>query len=155
MFLFSGQKINNFFSNASNTKPPKFQCSNQKIKNLRFSASSKTTMETKTKAKHSTKPKNTTQNRMESTDHIGLLTVNERNIQWFTNSQLSVHIHKLVFRSPKRFEYTKEKESEREWENWRERVNRRKSRSCSFNLSRFCWVVFQWTQRKRERLEQP
>lgn len=34
---------------------------------------------------------------MESTDHIGLLTVNERNIQWFTNSQLSVHIHKLVF----------------------------------------------------------
>lgn len=69
-------------------------------------------METKTKAKHSTKPKNTTQNRMESTDHIGLLTVNERNIQWLTNSQPSVHIQKLVFRSPKRFEYTKEKESE-------------------------------------------
>lgn len=54
-------------------------------------------METKTEAKHSTKPKNTTQNRMESTDHIGLLTVNERNIQWLTNSQLSVHIQKLVF----------------------------------------------------------
>lgn len=114
MFLFSGQKINIFSSNASNTKSPKFQCSNQKIKNLRFSASSNTTMETKTKAKHSTKPKNTTQNRMESTDHIGLLTVNERNIQWFTNSQLSVHIHKLVFRSPNRIKYNQKRKRVKE-----------------------------------------
>lgn len=58
-----------------------------------------------------------------------------------------VYIHKLVSLSNAiQIHSQRERASEREWENWRMRVNCCKSRSRSFNLSRFCWVVFWLTE---------
>lgn len=85
VFVFRPPKKSIFILNASNTKLPMSKSEN---KNLCFAVPHRAQRwKQKQRQKHTTKSKNNTNNRMESTDHIGLLTVNERNIRCFTNSQ--------------------------------------------------------------------